>query len=109
MAYLTTFGPANAQDSQTDTSKAQTIKVMTQADNAELYEPVGLHALMGALKENGCLAIWSVNGDARFERVLKREQLSFRLCRVPAFKSAKSSSRTIWLIAKDRQWLPQID
>jgi endonuclease/exonuclease/phosphatase family metal-dependent hydrolase len=29
MAYLTTFGPANAQDSQTDTSKAQTIKIMT--------------------------------------------------------------------------------
>ena len=41
---------------------------MTQSDNAELYEPIGLHSMMGALKEHGCLAIWSVNGTLRGPR-----------------------------------------
>ncbi len=80
---------------------------MTHAGNAELYQPACLHSMMRALKENGCLAIWSVDGDAQFERVLKRERLCFRLFRVPASKSAKSRSRCIWVITQNKQWLPQ--
>ncbi len=76
---------------------------MTHARNEALYQPVGLHAMMRALKEDGCLAIWSVNEDARFERVLKREMLCFRLVRVPASRSAKSRSRCIWLITQSQQ------
>jgi spermidine synthase len=80
---------------------------MTLTQNAELYRPTGLHAMMRALKAEGCLAIWSVNGDTQFEKTLKREKLGYRLCRVAASKSAKSRSRYIWLIAQDKQWLPK--
>ena len=80
---------------------------MTMAENAELYQPVGLQAMMGALKQDGCVAIWSVNGDAQFEKTLKKEGLSYRLIRVQAAKSAKSRSRYIWVIARQKQWLPQ--
>lgn len=81
---------------------------MTMAENAELYQPPGLQAIMRALKSDGCLAIWSANGDTQFEKTLKREKLSYRLARVPASKSAKSRSRYIWLISQHRQWLPKI-
>lgn len=79
---------------------------MTMPENAELYQPEGLHALMGALKKNGCVAIWSVKGDAGFERRLKREKLPYRLIRVQAAKISKSLSRYIWLIAENKQALP---
>ena len=79
---------------------------MTMAENAELYQPAGLHMLMRALTKDGCLAIWSSNGDAAFERLLKRERLPYQLIRVQASKSAKSRSRYIWLIAEHKQGLP---
>jgi len=81
---------------------------MTMAENAEMYEPAGLHAIMRALKKDGCLAIWSVKGDVAFERVLKREKLPYRLIRVQAAKISKSLSRYIWLIAEDKQSLPRV-
>ena len=81
---------------------------MTMAKNAELYKPAGLQAIMQALKKDGCLAIWSSSGDARFEKTLRREKLPYRLTRVQAAKSAKSRSRYIWLIARHRQWLPRV-
>jgi len=81
---------------------------MTMAENADLYQPAGLQAIMQALKQDGCLAIWSSSGDARFEKRLRREKLPYRLTRVQAAKSAKSRSRYIWLIARTKQWLPQV-
>ena len=80
---------------------------MTMAKNAELYSPAGLHMIMYALKKDGCLAIWSVKGDAAFERLLKREKLPYRLIRVQAASVSRSLSRYIWLIAQDRRSLPK--
>jgi len=80
---------------------------MTMIENAELYQPEGLYAIMQSLRKNGCLAIWSVKGDVAFERLLKREKLPYRLIRVQAAKISKSLSRYIWLIAEDKQGLPR--
>jgi len=80
---------------------------MTVAENARLYQASGLHGIMRALKQDGCLAIWSVNGDAPFAKMLRREKLSYRVVRVQASRSAKSCSRYIWLIAQHKQSLPQ--
>ncbi len=76
---------------------------MTMAENAELYQSAGLQAIMRALKQDGCLAIWSVKGDVQFEKTLKKERLSYRLIRVKAAKMAKSHSRYIWVIARHDQ------
>jgi spermidine synthase len=81
---------------------------MTLPENAELYQPEGLHAMMQALKTNGCVAIWSVKGDVKFEKCFKREKLPYRLIRVQAAKISKSLSRYIWLIAEDKQGLPRV-
>lgn len=76
---------------------------MTSSGNSQLYEAAGLAATMKALKPEGCLAIWSVNGDAGFGRLLKKEGLQYQLIRVAAYKNARSKSRHIWLITEGQK------
>ena len=73
---------------------------MTTSSNTQLYGPAGLAASMKALKPGGCLAIWSVDGDAKFARTLKKEGLQHQLIHVAAHKNARSKTRQIWLITK---------
>ncbi|KAA3618959.1 MAG: hypothetical protein DWQ05_06225 [Calditrichaeota bacterium] len=79
---------------------------LTHANNDKLYRPAGLHAMMRALKKDGCLAIWSVARDMQFESVLRQQKLHFRTFRAHASKSSKSRSRCIWLIAQQKLALP---
>ncbi|MBW8017677.1 MAG: hypothetical protein FVQ82_15990 [Planctomycetes bacterium] len=76
---------------------------MTSSGNSQLYQPAGLAAAMKALKPEGCLAIWSVNGDAGFGRLLKKEGLQYQLISVAAYKNARSKSRHIWLITEGQK------
>jgi len=76
---------------------------MTSSGNSQLYEAAGLAATMKALKPEGCLAIWSVNGDAGFGRLLEKEGLQYQLIRVAAYKNARSKSRHIWLITEGQK------
>ncbi len=79
---------------------------MTYAGNDGLYGPTGINAAMQALRKGGCLAIWSVDADARFERRIRGEGLHVRCFRVRAYQRAKARSRHIWTIARQARALP---
>ena len=79
---------------------------MTYAGNDGLYGPVGIGAAMRALRPGGCLAIWSVDADTRFEGRLRREGLKVRHFRVRAYAQAKNRSRCVWVVAQDARSLP---
>lgn len=79
---------------------------LTYAFNDGLYSPAGIGSAMGALRKGGCLAIWSVDADERFEGRVRREGLEVRRFRVRAYKGAKARSRCIWAIARDARALP---
>ena len=79
---------------------------MTQGGNAQLYSPEGIRLAVRALRPEGCLAIWSVTVDARFEKCLRREGLHARHFRVRACKNSKSRSRCVWVAARQRELLP---
>jgi len=80
---------------------------MTYAGNDGFYGPVGIGAAMQALRPGGCLAIWSVDVDPRFEGRLRREGLKVRHFRVRAYAQAKNRSRCIWVVAQDARALPE--
>ncbi len=79
---------------------------MTYARNGGLYGPVGIASAMRALRKDGCLAIWSVDADSRFEGRIRREGFKIRRFRVRAYKRAKAQSRCIWTIANEVRALP---
>jgi len=79
---------------------------MTYGGNAQLYNSEGLHLAMRALRPEGCLAIWAVGVDARFEKRLRREGLYTSCFRVRAHKNSKSLSRCVWVVTQQRELLP---
>lgn len=80
---------------------------MTHGENAQLYGGKGIRQAMGALRKDGCLAIWSVAVDPAFEKRLRREGLHVRRFRVRAYKGSKSRSRCVWVASPARQMVPK--
>lgn len=78
----------------------------TYAGKDRLYGPVGISAAMRALRPGGCLAIWSVDADSRFEGRLRREGFQVRSFRVRAYAQAKNRSRCVWVVAQNVLALP---
>jgi len=79
---------------------------MTESSNRLLYSMEGIRACQQALREKGCLAVWSAEPSRSFEHRLMRCSLHVRRFRVPAYKGAKSESRFIWVASKDKYSLP---
>ena len=82
---------------------------MTHGENARLYGSEGIRQAMGALRKDGCLAIWSVTVDPAFEKRLRREGLHVRRFRVRAYEKSKSRSRCVWVASQARRMLPMRD
>ncbi len=59
-------------------------EALTTSGNARLYRDVGIHLAAGALRPGGCLAYWSAQGDASFERALRGAGLRVDITRVRA-------------------------
>jgi spermidine synthase len=81
-------------------------EALSGAHNEWIYSREGIRACARALHERGCLAVWSVSVDPRFERRLQQERLESRLFRVRSHKGGKSKTRCIWVAARDRRSLP---
>jgi len=79
---------------------------LTDSGNRRLYGPEGLQACRRALAKNGCLAVWSVEPNRKFEHLLMRCGFQVRRFRVAAGKGSKSQSRFIWVAAEDKSLLP---
>jgi len=79
---------------------------MTDARNFRLYGPEGIMACRSALRDKGCLAVWSADPSKQFEKRLMSCGFHLTRFRVPAYKGSKSESRFIWVASEDKKRLP---
>jgi spermidine synthase len=79
---------------------------MSDSGNSRLYGYEGISACRGALRKQGCLAVWSAVPSKEFEQLLMDCGFDLRRYRVPAYKGSKSQSRFVWVASEDRSILP---
>ena len=81
--------------------------VMTDSGNRRLYGREGIRACRRALREQGCLALWSAEPSKKFEQLLMSCSFHVRRFRVSAYKGSKSQSRFVWVASEDKTILPR--
>lgn len=81
---------------------------MTSARNRRIYDWHGLQACRAALRQEGCLAIWSATVDHTFERRLQRAFPHVHRFRVPAYKGGKARARCVWTASFSMRSLPPL-
>ena len=79
---------------------------MTDSGNSQLYGRSGILACRRALRERGCLAVWSAEPSKKFEQLLMSCQFHVRRYRVPAYKGSKSLTRFVWVASGSEDILP---
>ena len=79
---------------------------MTDAGNRRLYGRAGMWACRRALRNHGCLAVWSAEPSKPFEQLLMSCTFHVRRYRVPAYKGSKAPSRFVWIASADKTVLP---
>jgi spermidine synthase len=82
---------------------------MTDAGNQRLYSPVGIQACRRALRQAGCLAVWSTEPSPAFEQLLRDCGFYVRRYRVKAYPGSRSKGLFIWVAAQDEMLLPTGD
>jgi len=79
---------------------------ITDSSNRRLYGREGIQACRRALREQGCLAVWSGEPSKKFEQLLINCSFHVRRFRVPAYKGSKAKSRFVWVASEDKIVLP---
>lgn len=79
---------------------------MTDLGNRRLYGREGIRACRRALREQGCLAVWSAEPSKKFEQHLMSCSFHVRRFRAPAHKGSKSQSYFVWVASEDKTLLP---
>ncbi|MFH2218478.1 MAG: hypothetical protein ABII68_02310 [Pseudomonadota bacterium] len=79
---------------------------MTDSGNRRLYGREGILACRRALREQGCLAMWSAEPSKKFEQLLMNCSFHVRRFRAPAYKGSKSQARFVWVASEDKTFLP---
>lgn len=80
---------------------------MTDSGNRRLYGREGIRTCRRALRQQGCLAVWSAEPSKKFEQFLMSCSFHVRRFRVPAYRGSKSQSRFIWVASLDKHILPR--
>jgi spermidine synthase len=81
-------------------------RAMTDSGNHRLYGPEGIRACRRALREQGCLAVWTAEPTKKFEQLLMSCGFHVRRFRVPAYRGSKARSRFVWVASEDKNILP---
>jgi spermidine synthase len=74
--------------------------------NNILYSQAGIEICRQALRNRGCLAIWSADPSKEFEQLLMRGKFHVRRFKVPAYKASNKKTRLIWVASEDKASLP---
>ena len=64
---------------------------LTTDRNRRLYQKTGLMQAFDALRDGGCLAVWSANADPSFQKLMGQVGFSVQLERSRAYKDSGSS------------------
>ena len=75
---------------------------MTDSGNQRLYGREGIQACHRALRDQGCLSLWSAEPSKKFEQILKGCNFHVRRFRASAYKGSKSRSRFVWVASKNK-------
>jgi spermidine synthase len=70
---------------------------LTDSGNGRLYGREGIRACFRALRNDGCLAVWSAGQNKKFERLLMTSGFNVRCFPVPGHKGSKALSRFVWV------------
>ena len=81
-------------------------EAMTDSGNSRLYGYEGILACHRALRNQGCLAVWSAKPSREFEQLLVSCSFHVRRYRVPAHKGKRSQSHFVWVASEDESLLP---
>lgn len=81
-------------------------RAMTSAGNHRLYGYAGIVACRQALREQGCLAVWSAEPSKEYEQLLVSCGFQVRRYRVPAHPGSKANSRFVWVASENQRNLP---
>ena len=71
-----------------------------------VYGREGLKACRAALRDGGCLAVWSSEANKSFEEQLMRTGFHVRRFRVEAYPGSKSQGRYIWVASDNKRSIP---
>jgi len=74
--------------------------------NDILYSQAGIEICRQALRNRGCLAVWSADPSEEFERLLRRGKFQVRRFMVPAYGASNKKTRVIWVASEDKANLP---
>jgi spermidine synthase len=80
---------------------------LTDPRNNRLYGHEGLRSSRRALREKGCLAVWSSEANKEFEQLLMLNSFHVRRFKVPAQKGRKSRSCLVWVASESKNSLPR--
>jgi spermidine synthase len=79
---------------------------MTDSGNRRLYGREGIEACRRALREKGCLAVWSAVPSKKFEKLLMSCNFHVTRFRVPAYQGSKTEPRFVFVASEDKKLLP---
>jgi spermidine synthase len=80
---------------------------LTDSGNRRLYGRGGIRACRRALRDQGCLAVWSAEPSKKFEQLLMNCSFHVRRFRVFAYRGSKSPSRFVWVASQEKMSLPR--
>lgn len=79
---------------------------LTDSGNHRLYSSDGIETCRRALRNKGCLAVWSAEPSKTFEKRLMASGFHVSRFRVPAYPGSKSDTRFVWVASEDKKNLP---
>ncbi len=79
---------------------------VTDSGNEQLYTRSGIKNCRRALREKGCLAIWSAEPSKEFEQLLMSCGFHVRRYKVPAYSGTQRNSRFVWIATENAKLLP---
>jgi len=83
-------------------------EALTDSGNNRLYSIGGIKACRRALREDGCLAVWSAGPSNEFEKILMRCSFNVRRFPVQSHKGSKSRSCLVWVASTSGQIIHRI-
>jgi spermidine synthase len=81
---------------------------LTDSGNRRLYSNEGITACRRALREDGCLAVWSAGPSLEFEERLISCDFNVRRFPVPSHRGSKTRSRFVWVASASGRTIHRI-